>query len=827
MGEVYEARDTRLKRRVAVKVLPPGSAGDVLARERFAREAHAISALNHPNICTLHDVGSDNGVDYLVMEMVEGESLAQRIARGALPVDEVKRIAGDIARALAKAHSIGIIHRDLKPGNVMLTKSGAKLLDFGLARRAEESPASDPHAQTVVAPLTAKGLVVGTLQYMAPEQLAGGLVDARSDVYALGAVMYEMATGRRASDARVPVPAPVDRLVEKCLQRDPDERWQCAGDVELQLREDVVDAPLMRSPRRWIAAAALLLGVIAGGAGAALFLRSSKVAPAEPLRLAIAEPAEKSFSIPLRWSPVAVTRDGLRAAIVGVLNGESYIWVRDLGSSEARRLEATAGAQAPFWSPDGKSIGFFSENFLRTIAVESGAVTSVCSADQTVPSASWGSDGTIIFSQILKGILAVPSSGGTPRILKIGENAPAHLPEFFPDGRRFFFVSLRNDTPALYKHKLWVGFLDGSPPQHVGDDIGRVTYVPPYIVYARDGVLVARKFDEATMKLTSDPVQLAPNVLSFKTLDTSANGAGATSLLFMPGIRTTRLAWFDRNGSRVGMAGSPGSYWKIRLSPDGRRALALASSTGGVNDVWAIDNVRNLSTRLTFNDNYESAIWSPDAKSNAFTVDRRGPPSLYVGAIGGTDNLAITPQGHLQAAEAWIPSSDRILYSDGDPNTQSDLMIVSTSDKKSVPWRRTPFNERGARVSPDGKWVAYVSNDSGRDEVYVAPLDHSREQIRISSNGGNHPAWRGDGRELFYLTPSRELFSVKTEVAGGVLSATDGTLLFSFVQEVSDFDVAADGQRILAVVVDQNPATQPISVIVGWQEIVERALAHH
>jgi Tol biopolymer transport system component len=523
---------------------------------------------------------------------------------------------------------------------------------------------------------------------------------------------------------------------------------------------------------------------------------------------------------------VAVTRDGLRAAIIGVFNGESYIWVRDLGSPEARRLETTAGAQAPFWSPDGKSIGFFADNFVRTVTVESGAVTTVCSADQTVPSGSWGADGTIIFSQIRSGIMAVPNSGGTPKALKIGANDPAHLPVFFRDGRRFFFVSLRNDTPALYKHKLWVGFLDGSPPRHVADEIGGVSYVPPYIVYARDGALVARKFDEATLKVTSDPVQIAPAVLSFRTLDTSAQSAGVKSLLFMPGIRASRLTWFDRNGSRVGVAGSPGSYWKVRLSPDGKRALALASSVGGVNDVWAIDNVRNVSTRLTFENNFESAIWSPDGKTSAFTIDLKGPPSLYVGAVGGTDGAAITPPGHLQAAEAWIPG-DRILYSDSDPNTQWDLMLVSLSDKKSVPWRKTPFNERGARVSPDGAWVAYVSNDSGRDEVYVAPLDHSREQIRISSNGGSHPAWRGDGRELFYLTPSRELFSVKTEVAGGVLSATEGALLFSFVQEVSDFDVAADGQRFLAVVVDRNPATEPINVIVDWQELVERALAHH
>jgi Tol biopolymer transport system component/tRNA A-37 threonylcarbamoyl transferase component Bud32 len=831
MGEVYEARDTRLKRRVAVKILPSRVAADSAARERFVREAHAISALNHPNVCTLHDVGSDNGVDYLVMELVEGDSLAEVIGRGPLGLDDVVRLGAQIAGALAKAHSRGIIHRDLKPGNVMITRSGAKLLDFGLARRSEELPAAATDAETAVNPLTADGQVVGTLQYMAPEQLRGGAADARSDIYALGLVLFEMATGRRASGAdtdTAALPPALQRLVRKCLWRDPDQRWQCADDVAVELRTPPGETPPPRSEasgwRRGVTAMIAAVALIVGAAAAALLLSRRQAVPATPMQFSITGPREMAMANPLRWSPVSVSPDGMRVAIVGLLGGQRYLWVRDLASAEAKRLEGTAGAQAPFWSPDGKSIGYFADGAVRAVAVDSGAASTICPMDVTVPNGTWGSDGTILFGQVAgdRGIFAVPSSGGRPRRLNVGDTLPAHLTTFLPDGKRFFFVSLKGGV-----HTLYVGFLDGSPPRPIGAGVGRLAYVPPYLVYSRDGTLVARRFDEAALRFSSEPVPIAPSVASFVRLGISAHDAGRKSIVYVPNARSARLVWFDRKGSQLATAGSVESYWRLRLSPDAKRVLATVGSSAGNNDVWTIDAARNLSTRVTFGDHYETAVWSPDGKSFAFTADVQGPPSLFVRPIASAQRQPVTRSGQLQQAESWIPGTDRILYTVNDRETQADLMVASVSTRQSVVWLRTPFNERGARASPDGAWVAYVSDDSGRDEVYVEPLDHSRERVRVSGGGGSKPAWRGDGRELFYLTASRELFAAPINVTGGALTSGDAVPLFTFVQEISDYDVARDGQRILAIVVDQNPSTQPVSVIVGWQELVEKALANH
>jgi eukaryotic-like serine/threonine-protein kinase len=844
MGEVYRARDTRLDRTVALKILPSHFASRGELRERFEREARVVSNLNHPNICTLYDVGHQDDVAYFVMEFLDGQTLGERISRGPLPLEQVLRFAIDIADALAKAHRHGIVHRDLKPGNVMLTPSGAKLLDFGLARRATEAAIVMSDAPTVHgAALTAEGTIVGTLQYMSPEQLEGGEVDARSDIFSFGALLYEMTTGRRAFEGTshaslitkimstepppvrqlAPVtPAVLEHLICRCLAKEPNARWQCAGDLVAELRAiasggaiAAVPAPRAKRPIiAWsVAAAMAVLAAILG----ALLARPGKPSQSA-MRFTIASPsADGSISASMLWIPTAVSPDGQRIIMRILEPNAGSLWLRTL-RGDAKRLDGTADATAPFWSPDGRRVGFFANGKLRTIDVDTGTIEPVC---DVVPgglfTATWAGD-TIVFSEIARGsapIVAVPSSGGTPRpVASVPGAFGHHFPAFLSDGRRFLFNAIESASTSL-----WVGSLDGKPPRKVAADFMRVTFVAPYLHFTRDGVLYAQRFDETELRLQGEAVPLANNIATYRPIGSAWHTAGGSTLVYLQYPNPSRLLWIDAQGKELGPAAQPGLYEDVRISGDGRRiAASIQEPKFGVSDVHTIDATRRTSTRVTLgSSDYNGPIFTRDGTHLVYSSDKGGPPHLFMQPIAGGAEQELVKLGGIQIPTDTLPDG-RVVFTENVAETRADIHFVSPVDRTRVPWLKTQFNESQGRVSPDGKWMSYCSDESGHAEVYVTTIAPGGERARVSRNGGCRSAWAADGRALYYLQRS-ELFSVPIRIAGNAIDAGEPALIFRAASIVT-FDTAPDG-RLLVATLEQQTLSRPLHVILNWQEEVE------
>ena len=843
MGEVYRARDTRLDRIVALKILPPRFAGGGAMRERFERDARVVSSLNHPNICALYDVGRQDDVSFLVMEYLEGQSLADRLTKGPLPLDQALRYATDIADALAKAHAHGIVHRDLKPGNVMITRSGAKLLDFGLARRASDVIVSSHDAPTIQRnELTVEGTIVGTLQYMSPEQLESSDVDARSDIFAFGAVLYEMVTGRRAFEATSraslitkimseqpqPVralqpiaPLALERVIERCLRKDRDDRWQCAADLAAELRtiSTTTDAAPEATPRTnragWIAAAAL--AILAAVLGAMLFQRPRVSEPT--LRFSVPPPPDSYVNYTALWTPLAVSPDGNAVVLVTTSHGQRHLWLRRFGDAQATRLEGTTNAIAPFWSPDSKSVAFFADGKLKAIAVDGQALREIC----VVPpggafSGSWSANGTILFSNLTqaKSFAAVPASGGTPRSIAGPQGLfGVHYPHFLPDGKRFFFDGVKATTSSL-----WIGSLDGTAPKELVQDFPHVDYVPPYVVYARNGDVFAQRFDVDKLQLTGEPAKIASSVFVYKPLGTASHSAGGRMLAYAPPFSPKRAVWVSREGVEVDEAAPSARYHHMRLSPDGKRILTnILDPATGIAALWIIDTTRKTSTRASFGESdYDFPIWSPDGKQLVYSIDRDGPSHLYMKTIGEEADRELSPAGNVQRASDWVDG--RIFFSENTTETRSDILTVSPTDRKISVWMKTKFNEYYPRVSPDRRWLAYFSDESGRTELYIVPLDRSSGSIRITNlgvSGAEQPVWRRDGRELFFMKGAREVWSVSIDANG---DPGQPQRLFTAPADVGAFDVGVDGNRFLISYAEDDAAG--ISFVRNWQNEIER-----
>ncbi|HXA16412.1 MAG TPA: protein kinase [Thermoanaerobaculia bacterium] len=849
MGEVYRARDTRLDRTVALKVLAQHVSATSSGRERFEREARAISALNHPNICTLFDVGSENGTEYLVMELIDGESLCDRIAKGPLPLDAVLRIGAAVAGALAKAHHNGIIHRDLKPGNIMLTKSGPKLVDFGLARKAaEEMGTTSPDAETRVekGALTAEGTILGTLPYMAPEQLEGQATDARTDIFALGTVLYEMTTGRRAFSAKsqaslitkimsehpTPIgqlqpvaPAALHRLIMKCLAKDPDERWQCAADVASELRsipEREERAVVMTTSQRplaaWlVAGVSALLAVILGIA----LLRRPAPAP-QSLRFSIPLPAGGGFVLPTTSGAIAVSPDGTKIAYTARdARNVRQLWIYDLAHGESGALDSTNLVSGPFWSPDGRSIGFLDGAKLKTVSIDDGTQQTICDATTGGLGATWMSDGTIVFAQVptSHGMFAVPSAGGTPRkLFATKEGTDVGGPQAIGATNHFFFNTIDQHGTAL-----WIGDTAGGAPRKLIDIAGRPQYDAPWLTFVRDGTLFAQRFDEKSLQLAGNAVPLVHNVLFYAPTGVSQHDAGGDELVWAEGKQSTALTWIDRNGRVLGEALPPAAYAQGRISPDGNRlVIAIIETSTLTGDIYTADLMRKSLTRLTFADHdHTRPVWSPDGRSIAFNANRDGPPSVFVKQLGAGEERPVTKPGTIQHVDDWMRDGS-ILYSSSEPATGSDIYVTS-SDGSSKPWLQTPAGESGARVSPDQRWVAYVSDDSGRQEIYVAPFDHHADRIRVSSDSGRAPTWSRDGRELYFVA-GEGVYAAAVKTNGSTIDFAQPNRIYSADQEISFVDPAPDGRLLIASRLIA-PATQPLNVFVGWKEEAERLLA--
>lgn len=844
MGEVCRARDTRLDRDVAIKMLPADFAASAQLRARFEREAKTISQLNHPNVCTLFDVGQHEGNDYLVMELIEGESLADRLLKGALPIDLVLRHGIEIASALDAAHRHGIIHRDLKPANVMLTKSGAKLLDFGLAKSgplvtsAGVSLIGD--SPTEHKPLTEQGTILGTFQYMAPEQLEGQDADARTDIFAFGALLYEMATGRRAfqgknktsliaaivssnpqpvSEIAPLTPPALDHVIRKCLAKDADDRWQSIHDVADQLR--------------WIAEA----GSRAGEAAPVVARRKTKLRMAWALHAATALVAvAATFAVMYATRPVprvfrstllppdkttfdanagamVLSPDGTRIAFATAdASGTTMLWVRSLDALSAQPLAGTEGAQSPFWSPDSRFLGYFSNGKLRKIAAVGGPSQALCDV-RGGRGGAWSRDGVIIFSPSpTDALYRVAAAGGMPTPLthldeKSGQTTHRY-PSFLPDGKHFIFLSdSRPETPGTDDGFAIVGgSLDSKETKVIVASSAPARYASSgELLFLRDHTLVAQPFDAKSLTLSGEAVPVAENVVRTSRFESIFSISDNGLLAFQQGDsgELSQLAWVDREGRDLGTVGKPADYRGFEISHDEKRvATFIIDPQSQKSDVWILDIARGTSTRLTF-DNAEDTwpVWSPDDRVVYFTSSRQGRGDIFRKASAGTgsDELVYKDGDVKIVCSVSRDGTRAVLQSFSSGKTGWDVLFLSLSDGKATPFLQTPFNERFPSLSPDGRWLAYSSTESGRGEVFVQALGSDGGKYQISTDGGYAPRWLRNGAELVFMTLDDKAMSVdiKSEPA---FSASVPRMLFETKARSIfgiEWDATADGSRFL------------------------------
>ncbi len=861
MGEVYRARDTRLDRTVAVKTLPEELSRDPERRTRFQREARAIAALTHPHICTLYDVGHHEGVDFLVMELLEGQTLAARLEGGALPVADAVSCAIQIAEGLEGAHRQGIVHRDLKPANIMLTRSGAKLLDFGLAKlRTDGAPLVNDG--TVTAPLTSQGQILGTLNYMAPEQLAGKPVDARSDIFAFGAIVFEMMTGKRAFDGSgqasvigailhthpppitqvVPsAPPALARLVSACLAKDPDARWSSAHDVLLQLKglpEAGESAPApasSRSRRRewlaWSAAGAATLVAIALFASRSAD-RASPAPAAPALDVFAVLPPENTIQ-PFGDAP-QISPDGRHVAFVATdRSGKTWLYVRPLDAETARALPDTDDASQPFWAPDSQRLGFFATGQVKTVSIAGGSPQTIARAP--VPrGGTWSRDDVILFVPVpAVRPLRVPAAGGEAATVPTSQEGPEDVrwfPLFLPDGRHYLFLSRRFPDVDLH---VSVASIDSTETKELVEaDAGGIYAPPGYLLFRRDGTLVAQPFDAATRELSGTAVPIADrvgfNAITFQGLF-SASTTGR--LAYQTSTVGSELVWFDRRGTRLSTAASEHEYNTVCLTGDEKRIVyELATSRTGDLDLWSQDLSGGPPTRLTFDPAVDFyPVCSRVGEEVIFATMREGRPNLFrlpLNAPGRETPVVRSPLAKVPTD--WSRDGRFLVYGVLDPKTNWDVMVMTLPDGKPEPFAATPADERHARVSPDGRWMAYASNESGSFQVYVQPFPGTGAKWQVSRDGGSQLQWRRDGRELYYVAPDKKLMATDVKPTGssfawGEPHALMDTRMTGWERSSAgccQYAVSGDGQRFLI-----NTATNaaiPITVAVNWQAALRR-----
>jgi eukaryotic-like serine/threonine-protein kinase len=850
MGEVYRARDTRLDRTVAIKVL--SSAIDSPAtREQFEREARAISSLNAPNVCALFDIGAQDGHTFLVMEYLDGETLSERLARGPLPIDKVFEYAIQIASGLDRAHRQGVVHRDLKPSNIMLTRSGAKLLDFGLATTINRTMTWTATAGTPddVTTATASGPLVGTCQYMAPELLSGRKPDARSDIFSFGATLYEMITGSRAFQGETQAitivnvlerdPPPVaaagvsdprlvglTQIVKTCLAKDPEERRQSAHDVVLDLRwlestviKPQVAAAAVGSRRKWMwAAAGVLSALVLGGA----FLVRRPAAPGAPLKLSVLPPEKATFA---GGSLPAISPDGHRLAFAATRDGKTLLWIRDLDALSAWPLPGSDNATYPFWSPDSTEVAFFSSGKLRKVPVSGGPAVPVCDALQG-RGGTWSPNGTILFSPSTGDPLyRVPAEGGIPSpvtALDVPAGEVSHRwPWFLPDGRHFLYTG-RNSDPT--RTAVRVGDINSKSTQKLVAVASNAVYTAPgFLLYTREGALMARRFDAGALRFTGEPFAVAPQVdviVGNVQAAFAASDAGVLAYYAGGGTSNSQLAWFDRSGARAGNIGEPGSYVKPALSPDGYSlAVDRIDPLSGTTDIWLHDLLRATSSRFTFEPKMDGyPVWSPDGAWIAFSSNRSGRYQLYrKPAGGGADEVLLASDSDKFPAD-WSADGKYLLYYESSPKTRNDLWVLPLAgDRKPYPLLASEFNEHRGRTSPDGRWLAYTSDETSRDEIYVQAFPTLGHKWKVSIDGGSRPVWSRDGRELFYIAADRKLMAAPVKRSGNRLLTDAPKPLFETRQTTTRFfDVSADSRRFILVDPLPEPVTPPMNLLVNW-----------
>jgi Tol biopolymer transport system component len=869
MGEVYKARDTRLERTVAIKVLPQHLSESSEVRQRFEREAKTISSLSHPHICALYDVGNQDGVEYLVMEFLEGETLADRLGRGPLPPEQLLRYGIEMADALDKAHRQGIVHRDLKPGNVMLTKSGVKLLDFGLAKAIGPAlQTSGLTALPTVAPaqnLTQEGTILGTFQYMAPEQLEGREADARTDIFAFGAVLYEMATGRKAfagtSQASLissimgseppPIaavapmtPPALDRVVKTCLAKDPEERWQSAHDIKSELSwiaqagsQAGVAAPVVASRRRrdrvsWAVIGAVAGAVLAAAATWALARRNPIVT--QPItRVAVPIPAGDSFMTD-NYSTLAISPDGRRVVYVGRRADKRQLFLRSLDALEATPIAGTEGSFSPFFSPDGQWIGFWADGKIKKTALSGGAPVTICECGvfERLLGAAWGHDDTIVFTQKWAGeLFRVPASGGAPQpVTKVSSKGDdrGHLwPDLLPGGKAVLFTIFTGGSLEDY-HIAAVSLATGERKTLIKGGTSARYATSGHILYVRGGTLFAVPFDPSRLEVTGAAFPVAEGVF-----ENTNGGAGYAvsrngTLLYATGgilLPERSLAWVDRQGTATPVTKIKRSFANPALSPDGKRvALTVEAETY---DVWVLDIERDSLTRLTFGKDDGNPVWSPDGKRIVYQSSQGGSYNLYARAADGSGSEErLTSDQDSSTPISFSPDGRLVIYQKvraGVPEIWIFPFEKGGSSASPRPFLQGPFRHDGAALSPDGRWMAYQSNESGKVEVYVTAFPGPGGKWQISTEGGRGPLWAPNGREIFYRKDKKVMRVAVT--ASPAFSASRPELLFE--GDYGAWDIASDGQRFL-MVKDEAAESAPkhLNLVFNWfEDLKQRAPA--
>ncbi len=855
MGEVYRARDTRLDRTVAVKVLAPATADDPDFLARFEREAKTISQFTHPHICVLHDVGQEKAtggsvISYLVMEYLDGQTLAARLEKGPLPLDQALKHAADIADALDKAHRQGIVHRDLKPANVMMTKAGVKLLDFGLAKPRAEAPGGvETHlgAPPARAPLTATGSIIGTFQYMAPEQLEGKEADTRSDVWAFGCVLYEMVTGKRAfegtsqasligailnqeppaiSSLTATSPPSLDRVVRTCLAKDPDDRWQNAHDLANELRwiaESASTASVRHGRPGWLLIATLAGGLIAGAALASLWW-SARSAPVQtPIRvraLAPLAPGESIFLSARR--PLAISPDGRVVAYTAVADRVSQIHIRPIDQMSGTPLGGTERGDGPFFSPNGQWVGFFvaAEGRLKKVALSGGAPVTICEAPD-VRGASWGTDDRIVFTgQLDGGLMRVAAGGGTPEALtqpNAERREKTHrYPDVLANGKGVIFTIGTHDITSFADARIAVYETATKQVRVLLEGGADARYqAPGYLLYGRAGNLMAVPFDADRLAVTGTPVPVLDGLLTSSSFGWAAFGATANGVMaHVQGAEPSaidQLTWVDRTG-RATPVGNRRSMLAVQLSPNREQALVRVS---GANDtLWIHDFHRgDAFSRLTFRGNVAGAVWTPDGRRIIYNI---GNEIASIAADGSGDDRTLFKDQFTGVPTSITPDGKTLLYQTNRPGTGWDIWALSLEDRKARPVLSAPFTERFARLSPDGRWIAYTSNESGRDEVYVRPFPALGSRTQVSRDGGAMPLWSPAGTEL-YFRRGQEIFfvAVRATAAGFDNGAPQRRPAPDARAAVDSYDITSDG-RLLVIQTSPPPLPTAFHLILGW-----------
>jgi Tol biopolymer transport system component len=867
MGEVYRARDTRLERTVAIKILSQLSS-DPAHRQRFEREARAISSLNHPNICTLYDIGHQDGIDYLVMECVEGETLAKRLEKGPLPVDQVLKYGAQIADALDKAHRAGIIHRDLKPSNIMLTSTGAKLLDFGLAKPASALIDMAMTATKMETPVTERGTIVGTFQYMSPEQVEGRELDGRSDIFSLGAVLYEMVTGHRAFEGKSRLsiasailekePAPItttkplaptalDHAIRNCLAKDPNDRWQTARDLSHELKwiaeaGSRAGAPAvtgrgsraMRERIAWATAAAVLLGALVA---VSVAFHLKKDAPsATNVRAMIPPPADNQFGA-FAWNRFlpALSPDG-KQLVVPVMDtkGKLMLWLRGLNDpGQGRILAGTDDGAFPFWSPDSRSIGFFTPGKLKRIDIEGDLVQVLADVTGFPRGGTWGSSGIILYTPgVSSELYQVPASGGTPK--KVTERITSlkelghRWPTFLADGRHFLFFVVDEEQPDV--QGVYAGSLD-TKEHHL---VVKTFVGPAYesggtIVYVRDGAILTQPFDERKLVVSGEPATMPDHVAVNTTNNTalfSASPAGNLIYYPAPSDGPFALSWYDRDGRRSDTLDT-GPIRNIALSPDGTRVAEGIYNPNGLNrDLWSFDVNRRTKTRLTSSlEDEGNPVWQPDGQFVLFWSGFTGNQShIYRTRSDGSGGIeaVLRSEGANEVPGSACRDGRYLAYTHIPKDSPPSVWILPlTGDRKPFAFIQTQFFNGFPVFSPDCKWIAYMSVHTGRQEVYLANFPDASHRYQVSTQSGALPHWRGDGKELFYFSSNQNsMIAVNVEEKGGEISLGAPRTLFPLSSPFATyfgFDVTPDGKRFLISTVNFPTAYVPLTLVTNWE----------